>query len=142
MSAKKVLLSAVAAAGFAVASSAQGMYKTVNLPLGSQNFDSELLGDFVPALTNGFEYAGSDNDSAIVEPGYGNTGRALKVLSGASDSVAVPAGLYYRFTPSSTLPVSGAPVTGLSDGTGIKVAKPNGNSGFIKVEIGTKPYTE
>ena len=107
MSAKKVLLSAVAAAGFAVASCAQGMSKTVNLPLGSQNFDSELLGDFVPALTNGFEYAGSDNDSEIVEPGYGNTGRALKVSVGdeppllcmispgdnAAQSVPLPGGL-------------------------------------------------
>ena len=107
MSAKKVLLSAVAAAGFAVASCAQGMSKTVTLPLGSQNFDSELLGAFVPALTNGFEYAGSDNDSAIVEPGYGNTGRALKVSVGdeppllcmispgdnAAQAVSLPEGL-------------------------------------------------
>ena len=67
---------------------------------------------------------------------------ALKVLSSASGSVEVPAGLYYRLTPSTTLPVSGTPVTGLSDGTGVAVEKPTGNTGFIKVEIGTKPYTD
>ena len=63
---------------------------------------------------------------------------AIGVFSGDT-SVLIPAGLYYRVTPSTALPISGTPATGLSTGS-ITVTKPGETQGFIKVELSSASF--
>ena len=63
---------------------------------------------------------------------------AVAVFSG-DNAVAVPAGLYYRITPGTALPVSGEVQTGLSTGS-VTVSKPGSTQGFLKVELSSAPF--
>lgn len=66
---------------------------------------------------------------------------AVKLLDGTGDGkVAVPAGLYYKVTPSTALPISGDAQTGVSDGTGVEVTKPGTTQGFIEVKLSPTPF--
>ncbi len=66
---------------------------------------------------------------------------AVKLLDGTGDGkVAVPAGLYYKVTPSTALPISGNAQTGVSDGTGVEVTKPGTTQGFIEVKLSPTPF--
>ena len=67
---------------------------------------------------------------------------AVAAFFDSTDStVAVPAGLYYKITPSNGLPISGAAVQGLSTGSAdVTGKKPSSsNQGFFKVELSATP---
>lgn len=53
-------------------------------------------------------------------------------------AIDIPAGLYYRITPSDDLPISGTPTKGLSTGSVI-IDKPGTDKGFYKVELNSTP---
>ena len=67
---------------------------------------------------------------------------AAEILDGTSDTVTVPAGLYYKITTMEDLDGTNAQsVDGLSTGEGVEVTKPASTTqGFIKVEMGTKAF--
>ena len=67
---------------------------------------------------------------------------AVALLTSGSGTVAVPAGLYYKITPSTALPISGTAVTGLSTGAGVEVSKPGTTQGFFKVELSATPFAQ
>ncbi|MCR5753035.1 MAG: hypothetical protein K6G91_13865 [Kiritimatiellae bacterium] len=63
----------------------------------------------------------------------------VNVFSGDT-SVTVPAGLYYRITTGTSLPISGSGAATLSDGTAETVTKPGTTQGFIKVELDAQSF--
>lgn len=65
---------------------------------------------------------------------------AVALLTSGSGTVAVPAGLYYKITPSTALPISGTAVQGLSTGS-VEVTKPGTTQGFLKVELSVVPFS-
>ena len=81
-----------------------------------------------------------DSIKDSVEQSVAASAEELVSGSDATGTITIPAGLYYKVTPSAGLPISGTPVKGLSDGTTTTITKPTGTQGFIKVEIGTAEY--
>ena len=68
---------------------------------------------------------------------------AIAALTTGATTVTVPAGLYYRITPSADLSTWGEVATDLSKGTAITVTKPSSTGkGFFKVELSAAPFTE
>ena len=69
---------------------------------------------------------------------------AVTLLTGSASegTITVPAGLYYRITPSTALPISGTPVSGLSTGASETVTKPGTTQGFYKVELSATPFAQ
>ena len=74
------------------------------------------------------------------------TGVAASAVKRLTDSeataIAVPAGLYYRITPSAALPINGTPETGLSTTGSVNVTpvtSEDGSKGFFKVELSPTP---
>ena len=65
---------------------------------------------------------------------------AVTTLLDSEDStVAVPAGLFYKITPSAALPISGTPQKGVSTGS-VTVTKPSGTTqGFFEVKLSPTP---
>ncbi len=64
---------------------------------------------------------------------------AVNVFSGDDTSVSVPAGLFYRITPSTSLPISAQGVATQSTGT-VPVQKPGTTQGFLQVELSATPF--
>jgi len=64
---------------------------------------------------------------------------AVNVFSGDT-SVSVPAGLYYRISSSTALPVLADGAATMSDGSATTVTKPGEMQGFLKVELSAAPF--
>ena len=67
---------------------------------------------------------------------------AVNVFSASGDtpvSVRVPAGLFYRITPSTSLPISAQGVATQSAGS-VSVQKPGTTQGFLQVELSATPF--
>jgi len=65
---------------------------------------------------------------------------ALDVLNEEAETVTVPAGLYYRITPATSLPIPSPSTAGaLSTGSAINLSKPGSDKGFYKVELSAMP---
>ena len=69
---------------------------------------------------------------------------AVSLLTGSDSTgtITVPAGLYYKITPSTSLPISGTPVSGLSTGASETLTKPGTTQGFFKVELSATPFSD
>ncbi|MBR3086983.1 MAG: hypothetical protein IKH04_11335 [Kiritimatiellae bacterium] len=101
------------------------------------------------AYADYFEYAVVDNNDGSFTVTISGIKEAI--TTGVSESaverltddeataITVPAGLYYKITPSTALPISGTPVSGLSEGS-VEVEKPGTSSGFYKVELSATPF--
>lgn len=61
-----------------------------------------------------------------------------RLTDGEATDIEIPAGLYFRITPSTVLPISGTPTNGLSTGSVI-IDKPGTDKGFYKVELNATP---
>ena len=62
-----------------------------------------------------------------------------RLTDSTATDIDIPAGLYFRITPSTDLPISGTPTNGLSTGS-VTIGKPSGtNQGFYKVELNSTP---
>ena len=75
-----------------------------------------------------------------VVTGVDTSAVTLLKSSASTGTITVPAGLYYRITPSTALPISGTPVSGLSTGASETVTKPGTTKGFYKIELSAVPF--
>ena len=69
---------------------------------------------------------------------------AIEALTDAdTDTIAIPAGLFYQITPSADLSTWGDSVHGLSDGQGVNKPSVSGSGkGFYKIELSATPFVE
>lgn len=61
-----------------------------------------------------------------------------RLTDSTATDIDIPAGLYFRITPSTDLPISGTPTNGLSTGS-VPISKPGTDKGFYKVELNATP---
>lgn len=64
---------------------------------------------------------------------------AVSLLTSGEGTIAVPAGLYYKITTSTDLPISGEATSALSTGS-VSIEKPGTTKGFFKIELGATPF--
>lgn len=58
-----------------------------------------------------------------------------RLTNDEATAIEVPAGLYYKITPSTGLPIDGEPQSGLSTGGSVTIGKPGTGTGFYKIEL-------
>lgn len=93
---------------------------------------SGTAGDYTVSITGIVESVEADVAASAV----------VRLTDGEATAITVPAGLYYKITPSADLPISGTPATGLSTGT-VTIGKPAGtDKGFYKIELNATPISE
>ena len=64
------------------------------------------------------------------------------LLDSTKDKIEIPAGLYYKITPSADLTTWGTADTGLSTGTVDAPATGGTGKGFYKVELSATPFND
>ena len=108
----------------------------ITVPAGSGADQGEYADYFKYGVENIGENTYEVSITGIVETV--ETGVAASAVQRLTDSeataITIPPGLYYRITPSTVLPISGTPQTGLSSGS-VTIGKPGTDKGFYKIEL-------